>query len=111
MKYATLIAATLLTVSGLALADTSRDDVEPALQSSHASPLTRAEVQADLHLWRAAGLDAGDGDVAQDTLSAEYQAKVATYQRLRQGPAFLAELRRILGQSAVAEKPAQGQPG
>ncbi|QPF73873.1 DUF4148 domain-containing protein [Roseateles sp. DAIF2] len=107
-----LIALALIAASGLALADSSRDDIDPALQNaSKPSTLTRAEVQADLALWRRAGVPGAYGEQTVDTSSASYQAAFAEYQRLRQGPAFLAEVRRIEGGQPVARQSKSGQPG
>ena len=60
-------------------------DVEPP-----ESTLTRAEVIADLHIWRLAGLvdlnHQGEGQV--DTNSYEYRRAFATYLQLRASPQF-----------------------
>lgn len=106
-----LIALALIAASGLTLADSSRDDIDPALQNAKPSTLTRAEVQADLALWRRAGVPGAYGEQTVDTSSASYQAAFAEYQRLRQGPAFLAEVRRIEGGQPVARQTKSGQPG
>ncbi len=56
--------------------------------------LSRAEVQADLNLWSRAGLNQSSGEQSvADT--PDYQAKLAQYQSLRSGPAYLAEVRRL----------------
>ena len=58
---------------------------------------TRAEVQADLNLWNRAGLgQANAGDRTPDADPA-YEARVAEYRRLRSGPEFVAEVRRLGG--------------
>lgn len=112
MKFSTtLVAATLLACSGLALADTSREDIDPELQAARPSTLSRAEVLADLALWRSAGLPGANGDESVDVDGAAYRARYAEYLRLRQGPAFLAELRRIEGGQPVARGTKAGQPG
>lgn len=59
--------------------------------------LSRAEVQADLNLWNRAGLgQANAGDRTPDADPA-YEARVAEYRRLRSGPEFVAEVRRLGG--------------
>ncbi|WP_019703127.1 DUF4148 domain-containing protein [Paracidovorax oryzae] len=73
-----------------------------AAQSSH-QPLSRAEVIADANLWHRAGLDkyqVGERSPASDPM---YQERLAEYQRLRSGPEYVAEVRRLGGDvSAVA---------
>lgn len=59
------------------------------------SKLTRAEVIADLSLWKRAGLQAYQGGESHDTFSPAYERSLAEYQRLRNGPEYLAEVRRI----------------
>lgn len=69
--------------------------------------LSRAEVQADLNLWNRAGLgQANAGDRTPDA-NPGYQASLAEYNRLRSGPEFVAEVRRLGGDvSRVAGQPA-----
>ena len=53
------------------------------------SGLTRAEVIADYHLWRLAGLqDLTRGEQSPDTNSYRYRKAYATYQHLRQSPQY-----------------------
>lgn len=60
-------------------------------------PLTRAEVVADLNLWNRAGLsDYNTGDNGRYA-DAGYARRLATYQRLRSGPEYLAEVQRLEG--------------
>lgn len=108
---AAIASTTLALFAGAALADTSADDIAPELKAAKPSSLSRAEVQADLVLWRRAGLPAAYGENTVDSSSADYQARFAEYQRLRQGPAFLAELRRIQGAQPVSAQVKSGQPG
>jgi hypothetical protein len=59
-------------------------NIEPA-----ASGLTRAEVIADYHVWRLAGLqDLTAGEISVDTSSYQYRKAYATYLHLRQSPQF-----------------------
>jgi hypothetical protein len=91
------LAATTLTLAlaaGTALADNGEIELNraPDVAATDSRPVDRAEVVADLHLWRQAGLaDAPEVDVE----SPVYQAKLATYERLRNGPAFAAEVERV----------------
>lgn len=58
---------------------------------------------ADANLWHRAGLDKfqeGERSLASDPV---YQERLAEYQRLRSGPEYVAEVRRLGGDvSAVA---------
>lgn len=57
-------------------------------------PLSRAEVQADLQLWKQAGLDAyQQGD--HSFHSATYQAQLAHYQQLRNSPAYAERVQKL----------------
>jgi hypothetical protein len=59
-------------------------DIEPPK-----SQLTRAEVIADYHMWRLAGLqDLNRGEASPDTTSYQYQRAYATYVYLRSSPQF-----------------------
>ena len=92
------IAAATLTLAlsaGAALADNGEIELSRAPDVAAADsgrPVDRAEVIADLHLWRQAGLDSTP---EYDVQSPAYQAKLATYQQLRSGPAFAAEVERV----------------
>ena len=53
------------------------------------STLTRAEVAADYHMWRLAGLqELNQGDRPVDTNSYEYRRAFAIYSELRASPQF-----------------------
>jgi hypothetical protein len=55
------------------------------------SGLTRAEVVADFHLWRLAGLHAlNQGEQSADTTSYEYRRAYAIYAQLRASPQYAA---------------------
>lgn len=109
MKFSTLIATSLMATSGLAFADTSTDDYDPALhepvmtrsseylqyaQPDQSEPLSRAEVIADLKLWREVGLSPayGDGDIEQQV---DEQTRFDQYLSLRESEAFEAEVQRV----------------
>ncbi|MCQ9617333.1 DUF4148 domain-containing protein [Paenalcaligenes niemegkensis] len=56
---------------------------------------TRAEVQADLVLWKRAGLDKfWRGRGSPDTFRPQYKAAYAEYVRLRSGPEYQQEVQR-----------------
>ena len=68
--------------------------------------LSRAEVLADLALHRRAGLDAQGSSEILPVGNADYERRLAEYQRLRSGPEYLAEVRRFGGAAdAVAGEP------
>lgn len=60
-----------------------------------ARPITRAEVRADLAMWQRAGLPELVDTERYDLLSPDVQRRLAEYTRLRRGPEYLAELRRL----------------
>lgn len=59
----------------------------------------RVEVLADTRLWLRSGLGMAAYSDGFDPMSVRYREKVAMYRRLRDGPAYLAELERMQGQS------------
>lgn len=66
-------------------------NVEPAQ-----SGLTRAEVIADFHLWRLAGLnDFSRGEASPDTNSYAYRKAYATYVQMRQSPQYAALVKEL----------------
>lgn len=62
------------------------------------APLSRAEVVADLNLWRQAGLTPAMGDGTDAVERPGEQERLAQYQALREGPAFEAEVREVEAQ-------------
>lgn len=70
--------------------------------------LERAEVLADLRLWRRAGLDSSGEQTALDPSTADGRRRIALYQQWRAGPAYAMELARIKGAAAPAIAGAQG---
>lgn len=79
-------------VSGTALAQQAPST---ALTSPYGVPLTRAEVLADLALWKRAGVDRfWRGEATPDIYSPEYKAAFSEYVRLRSGPDYQAEVQR-----------------
>ena len=87
-KFASIAAVTLL--AGVAQAQSVRITVPDQVPVS-ASTLTRAEVLADFHIWRAAGLqDLNRGDATPDTQSLAYRQAQAKYESLHASPQFSA---------------------
>lgn len=94
---AVLLATTTMAVS--AQPNTSSANANSAASSNIASvfgePKTRAEVLADLALWKKAGLDEFRVDYEPSiTYSREYRAAYADYVRMRNGPEYSAEVQR-----------------
>ncbi|WP_255772794.1 DUF4148 domain-containing protein [Paracandidimonas lactea] len=86
-----LFAAVLLATTTMAVS------AQP-LSSAFGEPKTRAEVRADLALWKKAGLDNfWAGESTPDTFSREYRSAYAEYVRMRSGPEYNAEVRRQSG--------------
>ena len=85
----TLLASALaLTLLGTASAQPIRIDVPTDIEPTK-SEVTRAEVTADFHIWRLAGLEElHRGERSVDTDSHEYRRALATYLRLRSSPQF-----------------------
>ncbi len=61
----------------------------------YGEPKTRAEVRADLELWKRAGLDDfWRGEATPDTFSRGYRMAYAEYVRMRSGPEYQQEVER-----------------
>lgn len=83
------VASALLAGSPAALADNYPEPILASSQVGKASALSRAEVLAELQLWRESGLDRYERpevDAARD--EAGIAAARARYAALRQGPRF-----------------------
>src|SRR3546814_19626070 len=77
-------------------------EIEKDVAISHGESKTRAEVNADLVLWKRAGLDKlWRGHGSPDTFTPQYKAAYAEYVRLRSGPEYQQEVQR---QSARSEE-------
>ncbi|ABI58328.1 DUF4148 domain-containing protein [Nitrosomonas eutropha] len=86
-----LFAAVLLATTAMAVSAQPHTSV-------FGEPKTRAEVRADLELWKKAGLDKfWAGESTPDTFSREYRSAYAEYVRLRSGPEYNAEVQRQSG--------------
>lgn len=83
----TLIPLAIATASLLCMAHSAQ------AQASE-TPVSRAEVLADLHIWRQAGLHNLQGD-AEDASRAEHIAAMARYRALRAAPEFAQLVARI----------------
>lgn len=77
----------------------------PELRVGPADPVpgaeSRAEVAADLSLWIKSGMSQVANSDSFDPTSAAYRAQFASYQRMRNGPQFLAEVQRKQGKTAT----------
>lgn len=67
-----------------------------------AGTLSRAEVQADLNLWRRAGLETASLPDTADSTSPASARQVAAYQRARHSGVYTAELQRVQGTTGSA---------
>lgn len=93
IRHALALAACLAAGSAMA------QNVPAASAQSDNRGLTRAEVQADLELWKRAGLDEfWRGDATPDIYSAEYRAAYQNYQQMRQGAEYQEAVRQRSGQ-------------
>lgn len=95
-------AALTLTASLLFVAALPQAHAEYDLPSAATtSQLSRAEVIADLRLWQRAGVDRFAEVQEYGLQTSEYQKAFAEYQRLRNSPAFAAEVARVKGEQAT----------
>ena len=86
-----VIALASLAAAGTVLAQGATPQAAP-------TGLTRAEVIADLNLWKRAGLHTYQSGESQEMFNPAYERALAEYQRLRSGPEYLAEVRRVAGE-------------
>lgn len=100
-------ALALALVAGVAGAGPIHIEVPTNIEPTE-SGLTRAEVIADYHIWRVAGLqDLTRGEQSVDTNSYVYRKAYATYAHLRQSPQYAAlvnELQRNPSANVVASR-------
>ena len=91
---ASILASAL--IAGVANAAPIEIDVPRNVQPPE-STVTRAEVIADYHMWRLAGLKAlnDDGDRPLDTNSDQYRRAFATYVQLLSSPQFATLVREL----------------
>jgi hypothetical protein len=102
-----VVALALALVAGAAIAGPIHIEVPTSIEPTE-SGLTRAEVIADYHMWRLAGLqDLTRGERSVDTNSYAYRKAYATYAHLRQSPqyaALVSELQRNRFANVVASR-------
>ena len=70
--------------------------------------LSRAEVAADLSLWNKSGMaQVADRD-SFDPTSAAFERQFSSYQSMRNGPEFVAEIQRIKGMASSSTQASFG---
>ncbi len=69
--------------------------------------MSSAEVAADLNLWIKSGMREASSREDFDPSAPAFRTQASTYQKLRNGPAFIAEIRRIKGSSVEATNSAR----
>lgn len=93
IRRAIILAACL--AAGNAMAKTPPE----VASQPHAGGLTRAEVQADLAVWKKAGMEAfWVGEDTPDLYSTEYRAAYQRYLQMRNGAEYQEALRERSGQ-------------
>jgi hypothetical protein len=71
---------------------------------------SRAEIAADLSLWIKSGMSQVANRDSFDPAAPAYRMQMASYERMRNGPEFMAEVQRIQGmRMATTAKAAHGQ--
>lgn len=89
-------------------ANVSANAAEAGMSELAAKTLSRAEVIADLNLWRRAGVEQYEEAARYYQVDeAAYERAVAEYRRLRHGPAFAQEVAKVLGQTSSAHADAR----
>lgn len=95
---ALLLTATVTVVGAQQMsqpAHTVSSNTQQSMANVYGEPKTRAEVRADLELWKRAGLDDFHrGENTPDTFSREYRKAYAEYVRMRSGPEYQQEVER-----------------
>ena len=91
MRIRVAIALSVMFLSGCAMTSGPAPSAEGAK--------TRAEVRADLAMWKRAGMDKFyKGRRTPDIYSASYRKSYANYLELRNGPEYQEELNRLKGE-------------
>lgn len=84
---ALLLSTATMTVNAQPITTSANAATPSNIADVFGEPKTRAEVRADLALWKKAGLDKfWAGESTPDTFSREYRAAYAEYVRLRNSP-------------------------
>lgn len=73
--------------------------------------MSRAEVAADTNLWIKSGMSQVANQDSFDPSNPAYRAQMAAYQRMRNGPEFVAEVQRLKGTSTRQTTTAQFESG
>ncbi|MDM0023338.1 hypothetical protein [Variovorax saccharolyticus] len=73
--------------------------------------MSRAEVAADTNLWIKSGMSQLANRDSFDPTSPAYRAQFAAYERMRNGPAFVAEVQRLKGSTIKQTTTAQVDAG
>ncbi|PWW46894.1 DUF4148 domain-containing protein [Melaminivora alkalimesophila] len=105
MKLNTRKTLSILALAGASLAAPAFADTQPGQNwgeqatrmQMQGAGLSRAEVQADLNLWRRAGLENYTTSQGPAEANAEQARRMAEYQRLRSGPEYRREVQRLGG--------------
>lgn len=95
MNLATAIASITIALVGVQAhaAPAGASAPSQGYDNAIARPESRAEVEADLALWKRAGLDKLEqGESGPDIYSAEYREAYANYLHMRRGPEYAAEV-------------------
>lgn len=100
LRTAQLASAAFLLAMGLV--HQARAD-ETGIAETTGPSLTRAEVTADLNLWRRAGADSLAELATYGLQAEEFEQAVTRYRALRSGVEFARELEKIKGVQAVAQ--------
>ena len=83
---------------GASLSVAAEEQFHHTSASADGIVLTRAEVQADLAMWKRAGLlDVAHSDASPDFTSTPYRQLHEEYQRLRNSTAYTQEVSRLAG--------------
>jgi hypothetical protein len=96
-----LAAALGLTLLALPAAHADSYSDAPEFKTPSVSALSRAEVQADLALWRRAGLQTLGNQEGGDASRPDIAERVAQYKQWRNGAEYRAELARLRGESTT----------
>lgn|GEM_PF-5585563 len=111
MSKSIAFAAAALMMSSIAFAHgnhASTDNTGAQVAAAASAPVSRAEVLADLEVYRQSGLAALDSRDAPDVYGADYQQAQARYKALRSSPTFAMAVARIAHERGDAVAAAGG---
>lgn len=89
----------------------AQSSYRPAASPSGTTGLSRAEVIADTNLWIRAGVDKYVEQAQYHIDNTQYERALAEYHRLRNGPAYAAEVARVEAQRGEAPVTRLSQQG